>query len=109
MYVTTTNDLPGFRVTRHDRPLDRGSPTPARQKGAMQVETPQTRGLKNGGLQDLAIGDDAGRIERMALGNAQAVPVKFGPPATGQFHAQPSAFQGISKRPAGGVDCRRIS
>ncbi len=57
----------GLAVAGHDGALDRGGAAPARQQRAMQVETAQTRRLQHLGLEDLAVGDDAGGIEIQAL------------------------------------------
>ena len=59
-----THDLdarPG--IPGHDGALDGCRSSPARKQGAVQVETAQTRGLQHLGLENLAIGNNAGRIQ----------------------------------------------
>ena len=52
----------GFRITRHDRPVDRGRTTPARQKRGVDVQGAVRRCSEKDGGQDQAVSDDNGHV-----------------------------------------------
>jgi hypothetical protein len=57
----------GHRVAGHDRPLDRGRAAPAGQQAGVQVEAALAGRIQHRLHQDLAEGDDDGRVEVQGL------------------------------------------